>query len=198
MKFFETDPHDIQCYVDIYDPIQVDNPVFILFWMSIYAGLILIFNLCIVRRQHVKIQFFITDFWAAIIALTPAFLLLTDLQNNIIHEIPWRILGLFVLTFFSTLCGIWFLLVLSQPKRGDPLPRRWPHAVAVMGGGFAGLVGVFFTGLVFELLPSAYIFLKLTPYIIYYWLALCYLMPPLMLVTLVFLYLFKTTYDLLV
>ena len=199
MEFDEFNLPQWKTYADIYYPIQLDNPLFLAFWALLYGGVLFLLQRLIIRRERVKIQFFITDMWAAILALTPSFFLLVDIKDED-QSIKWNQVILFALTLVSTLCGIRAWLILAIPRAGQPMPGRASHFVSVLGGGLLGLIGIFFTGFAYELLPVIFVLAKSLPRLMFdlfcIWIKLCLLMPPLIGVSFVCFRIQKKFYDL--
>lgn len=193
MRFFETEIGSLQRYADVFALIPIGNPLFLVFWLVCYGAIVWLLERRIVQREGLKIQFFITDFWAAILALAPSFFLLADLDDS--DELAkWRQIGLFALTFCSTLAGIRTWLILALPARDEPPPGRASHFLSVFSGGIVGLLGVFVTYLAFQ---AAVYFVMYVPSAIYYtvysFVGLCIVMPPLALVSAVCFYIFHRT-----
>ena len=122
MELFEVHLPFFKRYAEIYNPLPVENPLFIVFWLVLYAAFLKLLNWAILKRERLRIRFYITDFWAATLALLPALYLLTDLTDSD-SSVRWRQLGHFGLAFFSTLGGIYAWLILSLlAKATDGLP----------------------------------------------------------------------------
>ena len=195
MKFFENESGSLQRYSDVFNIVPIDNPLYLAFFVASTCGILVWLQRRIVRREKLKIQFFITDFWGAIIALVPSFFLLVDLDEAN-DALKARQILLFVLMFFSTLAGIRAWLILACPKSDEPLPGRWSHFLSVLSGGVVGLLGVFVSVIAFAIVVF---FCAYMPTVIYYalysWIGLCFVMPPLALISVLCLFIIKKSFE---
>ncbi len=195
MRFFENQSGDLRRYSDIFNIVPIDNPLYLAFCVLSTCGILVWLQRGIVRREKLRIQFFITDFWAAVIALVPSFLLLADLDDAS-EDLKARQIGLFMLAFFSTLAGVRAWLILSCPKSDEPLPGRWSHFVSVLSGGIVGFLGVFVSVLAFAAVAFLCAYVPtLIYYALYSWIGLIFVMPPLAVVSVICLYIIKKSFE---
>ncbi len=187
-------------YVDAFAPVPTGNPLFSVFWFALYGGTLFVLYRRILRPERLSIQFYITDIWAMMLALVPAFTLLSVLSDNGERTLSVAEIALVAITLSSTLAGSWAWLMLALPFHNEPMPSRWSHFVSVLGGGFVGFFGIFVVALLFDLVLPLCVSLKYLPlaiyYVVYCWFQLCLAMPPLFVMTAVGIYFAKRAYDL--
>lgn len=186
--------HAICSYPDVYDPIPVENIFFLAFWLMLFGGGRYLLKRRMLGQRQRKIQFFITDYWAAILALLPSFFLLAE-RTNELREIDLKFYITLALVTLSILSGMWVHLIIRSCRAVEEnRPSRGARFTLVLLGGAMGLLGLFAAAIVFRIGEGIVLF---SWTVVYLWLRLCYLAPPLIFISIVCFRIHKKAYDLL-
>ena len=152
MDFSFTDLSLPQTYHEIFNPIHVGDPFFAAFWLAANAAFLYAVKRVTAGSRVAPLRFFSVESVAIILAEIPAFLILTDILNH--GEIQWRTIGLFVLAHGSILAGIQAWRMLNAPRGGEPIPTGWSRFSSIFSGGMIGLISLFVTGFVFDIVAA--------------------------------------------
>jgi len=145
---------------DLYRPIAIGNPAYLIFWLSCYASILYFLNRSVTRQGGPKSRLVLWDYWSAVVAFVPAFILLLDISDDY-RPITWSSAGYVALTFLSAWSGSQAALLLATPLSNNQRKTEWARFLNVVSGASLGFVGLFFTGFLFEMLRSLTLFLKI-------------------------------------
>ena len=193
-------PPAILRFGDYYYPTDFPDMLFLAFWAACLGVTLFMLWRRMRKLGHARVQFIITDYWSAILALFPSFLYLRYVTAH--EEIDDRAITRFAIMALSTLGGVVAFLMLKRPEVSKPFFGRRTRFWSVLFSGWLGFIALFAMGLAFALLhaalAAAWNFVWFMGYLVYAWLWLCWFVPPLFFITIVCFKIEKKGYDLFV
>jgi hypothetical protein len=113
--------------------------LFILFWGLCWAYWL---RLCIrTLQKKCRISFYITDIWAAMLALAPSYFIIQAFRLRSVHHREIQLIVFLILFILSQCLGIVMGRLISVPRELDRMPARSRQAVWILAGGL--LIGPF-------------------------------------------------------